>query len=158
MMNIDSEILSLLPYFVPKVLVATLCGVIIGIDRELKQKVAGVRTFILISVGCAVFSAISVLMSDNRIIDPTRIIGQIITGIGFLGAGVIVKNDDKIVGVTTAAFIWCISAVGVLAGIGAIWTPIILTFGLLIVSLVFEKFETYIKKIKILNKNGESRN
>ena len=155
---IDSEILSLLPYFVPKVLVATLCGVIIGIDRELKQKVAGVRTFILISVGCAVFSAISVLMSDNRIIDPTRIIGQIITGIGFLGAGVIVKNDDKIVGVTTAAFIWCISAVGVLAGIGAIWTPIILTFGLLIVSLVFEKFETYIKKIKILNKNGESRN
>lgn len=157
-MNIDSEILSLLPYFVPKVLVSTLCGVIIGIDRELKQKVAGVRTFILISVGCAVFSAISVLMSDNQIIDPTRIIGQIITGIGFLGAGVIVKNDDKIVGVTTAAFIWCISAVGVLAGIGAIWTPIILTFGLLIVSLVFEKFETYIKKIKILNKNGESRN
>lgn len=157
-MNIDSEILSLFPYFVPKVLVATLCGVIIGIDRELKQKVAGVRTFILISVGCAVFSAISVLMSDNQIIDPTRIIGQIITGIGFLGAGVIVKNDDKIVGVTTAAFIWCISAVGVLAGIGAIWTPIILTFGLLIVSLVFEKFETYIKKIKILNKNGESRN
>ena len=155
---IDSEILSLLPYFVPKVLVATLCGVIIGIDRELKQKVAGVRTFILISVGCAVFSAISVLMSDNQIIDPTRIIGQIITGIGFLGAGVIVKNDDKIIGVTTAAFIWCISAVGVLAGIGAIWTPIILTFGLLIVSLVFEKFETYIKKIKILNKNGESRN
>lgn len=143
---IDSEILSLFPYFVPKVLVATLCGVIIGIDRELKQKVAGVRTFILISVGCAVFSAISVLMSDNQIIDPTRIIGQIITGIGFLGAGVIVKNDDKIVGVTTAAFIWCISAVGVLAGIGAIWTPIILTFGLLIVSLVFEKFETYIKK------------
>lgn len=97
-------------------------------------------------------------MSDNQIIDPTRIIGQIITGIGFLGAGVIVKNDDKIVGVTTAAFIWCISAIGVLAGIGAIWTPIILTFGLLIVSLIFEKFETYIKKIKILNKNGESRN
>jgi len=158
MMNIDSEILSLMPYFILKVLVATICGVIIGIDRELKQKVAGVRTFILISVGCAVFSAISVLMSDNQIIDPTRIIGQIITGIGFLGAGVIVKNDDKIVGVTTAAFIWCISAIGVLAGIGAIWTPIILTFGLLIVSLIFEKFETYIKKIKILNKNGESRN
>ena len=158
MMNIDSEILSLMPYFILKVLVATICGVIIGIDRELKQKVAGVRTFILISVGCAIFSAISLLMGDDSTIDPTRIIGQIITGIGFLGAGVIVKNDDKIVGVTTAAFIWCISAVGVLAGIGAIWTPIILTFGLLIVSLVFEKFETYIKKIKILNKNGESRN
>lgn len=157
-MNIDSEILSLLPYFIPKVIVATICGVIIGIDRELKQKVAGVRTFILICVGCAIFTSISTLMSDGTTYDPTRIIGQIITGIGFLGAGVIVKNDDKIVGVTTAAFIWCVSAIGVLAGLGAIWTPIILTIGLLIVSLIFEKFEIYIKKIKLLNKNGESRN
>ena len=152
-MNIDSEILSLLPYFLPKILVATICGIIIGIDRELKQKVAGVRTFILISVGCATFTAISVLMAEDSTIDPTRIIGQIITGIGFLGAGVIVKNDDKIVGVTTAAFIWCISAIGVLAGLGSIWTPIILTIGLLIISIIFEKFETYIKKIKLLNKN-----
>jgi putative Mg2+ transporter-C (MgtC) family protein len=157
-MNIDSEILSLLPYFIPKVIVATICGVIIGIDRELKQKAAGVRTFILICVGCAIFTSISTLMSDGTTYDPTRIIGQIITGIGFLGAGVIVKNDDKIVGVTTAAFIWCVSAIGVLAGLGAIWTPIILTIGLLIVSLIFEKFEIYIKKIKLLNKNGESRN
>jgi putative Mg2+ transporter-C (MgtC) family protein len=152
-MNIDSEILSLLPYFIPKVLVATICGVIIGVDRELKQKVAGVRTFILISVGCAIFSSISILMGDDGSVDPTRIIGQIITGIGFLGAGVIVKNDDKIVGVTTAAFIWCISSIGVLAGLGSIWTPIILTIGLLIVSLIFEKFEAYIKKIKLPN-NG----
>jgi putative Mg2+ transporter-C (MgtC) family protein len=157
-MNIDSEILSLLPYFIPKVIVATICGVIIGIDRELKQKAAGVRTFILICVGCAIFTSISTLMSDGTTYDPTRIIGQIITGIGFLGASVVIRNDDKIVGVTTAAFIWCVSAIGVLAGLGAIWTPIILTIGLLIVSLIFEKFEIYIKKIKLLNKNGESRN
>ena len=157
-MNIDSEILQLLPYFIPKVIVATICGVIIGIDRELKQKAAGVRTFILICVGCAIFTSISTLMSDGTTYDPTRIIGQIITGIGFLGASVVIRNDDKIVGVTTAAFIWCVSAIGVLAGLGAIWTPIILTIGLLIVSLIFEKFEIYIKKIKLLNKNGESRN
>jgi putative Mg2+ transporter-C (MgtC) family protein len=80
--------------------------------------------------------------------DPSRIVGQIITGIGFLGGGVIIKNDDKIIGVTTAAFIWCVSAIGVLAGLGAIWTPILLSFGLLIVSFIFEKFETFIKKIK----------
>ena len=157
-MNIDSEILQLLPYFIPKAIVATICGVIIGIDRELKQKAAGVRTFILICVGCAIFTSISTLMSDGTTYDPTRIIGQIITGIGFLGASVVIRNDDKIVGVTTAAFIWCVSAIGVLAGLGAIWTPIILTIGLLIVSLIFEKFEIYIKKIKLLNKNGESRN
>lgn len=147
-MNIDSEILSLMPYFIPKVLVATICGVIIGIDRELKQKVAGVRTFILISVGCAVFSAISVLMSDNQIIDPTRIIGQIITGIGFLGAGVIVKNDDKIVGVTTAAFIWCISAIGVLAGIGAIWTMAKL------LSWIHQKISSSSCWVRVLPKNN----
>jgi putative Mg2+ transporter-C (MgtC) family protein len=144
---IDSEIFTLLPYFIPKVIVATICGLIIGIDRELKQKVAGVRTFILISVGCAIFTATSTLMSDNEMSDPTRIVAQIVTGIGFLGAGVIVKNDDKIVGVTTAAFIWCASAIGVLSGIGAILTPIILTIGLLIVSLIFERIENLIKKI-----------
>lgn len=152
---IDSEITLLLPDIIIKVLVATICGVIIGIDRELKQKVAGIRTFILISVGCAIFSSISMLMAGQNS-DPSRIIGQIITGIGFLGAGVIVKNDDKIIGVTTAAFIWCVSAIGVLAGLGAIWTPIILSFGLLIVSLIFEKFESFIKKIKSNQNNGQS--
>ena len=144
---IDSEITSLLPTLFTRILVATICGVIIGIDRELKQKVAGVRTFILISVGCAIFSSISMLMAGENS-DPSRIVGQIITGIGFLGGGVIIKTDDKIIGVTTAAFIWCVSAIGVLAGLGAIWTPILLSFGLLIVSLIFEKFETFIKKIK----------
>jgi putative Mg2+ transporter-C (MgtC) family protein len=144
---IDSEITSLLPTLFTRILVATICGVIIGIDRELKQKVAGIRTFILISVGCAIFSSISMLMAGENS-DPSRIVGQIITGIGFLGGGVIIKNDDKIIGVTTAAFIWCVSAIGVLAGLGAIWTPILLSFGLLIVSFIFEKFETFIKKIK----------
>jgi putative Mg2+ transporter-C (MgtC) family protein len=144
---IDTEFLTLLPFFTIKVIVATICGLIIGIDRELKQKVAGVRTFILISVGCAIFTASSTLMSDSSSVDPTRIVAQIVTGIGFLGAGVIVKNDDKIVGVTTAAFIWCVSAIGVLAGMGAIVTPIILTFGLLVVSLIFEKVEKIIKNL-----------
>ena len=64
---IDAEILNLLPFFLFKVLIATICGMIIGIDRELKQKVAGVRTFILISVGCAIFTSIATLMSDGTL-------------------------------------------------------------------------------------------
>ena len=68
-----------------------------------------------------------------------------ITGIGFLGAGVIMKNDDKIVGVTTAAFIWVISAIGVLIGVGSILTPIVLTLGLVVISIGLEKVEKYIK-------------
>jgi len=148
-MTIDSEILTLLPFFLPKVLVATTCGAIIGIDREFKLKVAGIRTFILICVGCAILTAISYLISKQGNYDPTRIIGQIITGIGFLGAGVIFKSEDKVIGVTTSAFIWVVSAIGILAGMGAIWTPIILTFGLLLVSFLFEMLESFIKKNKI---------
>lgn len=149
-MNLDPEFLPLITLLLPKVLIATICGLIIGYDREIKQKVAGIRTNILICVGCTILTAISFyLAKDNPNIDPTRIIGQIITGIGFLGAGVIMKNDDKIVGVTTAAFIWVISSIGILiACTNSFSTPIILTIGLLIISRIFEKVETYIKNKK----------
>jgi putative Mg2+ transporter-C (MgtC) family protein len=151
-MNLDPEFLPLITLLLPKVLIATICGLIIGYDREIKQKVAGIRTNILICVGCTILTATSFyLAKDNPNVDPTRIIGQIITGIGFLGAGVIMKNDDKIVGVTTAAFIWVISSIGILiACTNSFSTPIILTIGLLIISRIFEKVETYIK-----NKNKE---
>ena len=143
---LDYEFLIILPGLFLKVLIATICGAIIGYDREVKQKVAGLRTNILICVGCAIFTASSFFISDTLSnIDPTRIIGQIITGIGFLGAGVIVKHDDKVVGVTTAAFIWIISAIGVLIGCGFFILPIVLSVGLLMVSKFFEKVETYIK-------------
>jgi putative Mg2+ transporter-C (MgtC) family protein len=146
-MNFDPEFLPLITLLLPKVLIATICGLIIGYDREIKQKVAGIRTNILICVGCTILTATSFFLAkDNPNIDPTRIIGQIITGIGFLGAGVIMKNDDKIVGVTTAAFIWVISSIGILiACTNSFSTPIILTIGLLIISRIFEKVETYIK-------------
>ena len=151
-MNLDPEFLPLITLLLPKVLIATICGLIIGYDREIKQKVAGIRTNILICVGGTILTATSFyLAKDNPNVDPTRIIGQIITGIGFLGAGVIMKNDDKIVGVTTAAFIWVISSIGILiACTNSFSTPIILTIGLLIISRIFEKVETYIK-----NKNKE---
>ena len=155
-MGIDIEIFNLLPLLLPKVIVAGICGIIIGIDRELKQKVAGIRTFILISVGCCLLTAASFLLGEvNQNVDPTRIIGQIITGIGFIGAGVIIKSDDKITGVTTASFIWIISAIGILAGMGMTYTPIILTIGILITSLIFEKVESFIKnKISKKKTNG----
>jgi putative Mg2+ transporter-C (MgtC) family protein len=147
-MIIDPEFIPLMTFLLPKVLIATICGLIIGYDREIKQKVAGIRTNILICVGCTILTSISFyLAKDNPNIDPTRIIGQIITGIGFLGAGVIMKHDDKIIGVTTAAFIWVVSSIGILIAVtNSILTPIILTFGLLIISRIFEKVETYITK------------
>lgn len=150
MTKIDFEIIQILTLFIPKVITATVAGLIIGWEREVKNKVAGIRTMVLISVGCAILTGTSFMISSiYPEADPSRIIGQIITGIGFLGAGVIVKNDDRITGVTTAAFIWLVSAIGILAGTGAVVTPIILSLGLIIVSRIFEKLESKIKKDKI---------
>lgn len=150
---IIDEILKYLPFFLPKILVATLCGLIIGIEREFKQKVAGIRTNILICVGCAILSALSFYLAENwQLVDPTRMIGQIITGIGFLGAGVIMKNEDKIIGVTTAAFIWIASAIGIMIGSGFLVIPFIITIGLVLMSRLFEIMEAFIKQ-KIDNEN-----
>ena len=141
------EELEILWYFLPRVIVATICGSIIGYDRELKNKVAGLRTNTIIAVGCTLLTAISFwLGSNNPDIDPTRIMGQIVTGIGFLGAGVIMKTDDKIVGVTTASFIWVVSAIGIMIGIGIYLVPIVLTVGLLLVTKIMEIIEKRIKE------------
>ena len=149
-LSIAPQFLPLMNFILPKILIATVCGLIIGYDREIKQKVAGIRTNILICVGCTILTSISFyLAKSNPMIDPTRIIGQIITGIGFLGAGVIMKHDDKIVGVTTAAFIWVASAMGILvASIDSFLLPITLTIGLLLTSRFFEKIENFIKPKK----------
>jgi putative Mg2+ transporter-C (MgtC) family protein len=139
--------LFLLEYFGIKVIIATICGLIVGIERERKDKVAGIRTNVLVCVGVAIMTAASFLYGIvDSDVDSTRIIGQIITGVGFLGAGVIFKNNDKVVGVTTASFIWIMSAIGILAGSGFILVPIVLTIGLVIISLLFEKLEKFVKK------------
>jgi len=149
-LDLISNELEILWFFLPKILVATICGFIIGYDREIRNKVAGIRTNVIISVGCTILTTVSFwLLKDNTNIDPTRIIGQIITGIGFLGAGVIMRTDDKIVGVTTAAFIWTVSAIGIMIGCGMYIIPIIITGGLLFVSKIFEQIEKKIKEKRI---------
>ena len=138
----------LLKFFGIRVGVATICGLIIGWERELKNKVAGIRTNVLVCVGACILTAVSFLVCDYYDSDPTRIIGQIITGVGFLGGGVIFKIGDRVTGVTTASFIWVMCAIGVLAGVGFILLPIVLTFGLLGVSIIFKLLENRIFKYK----------
>lgn len=140
--------LEMIIYLVPKVMVATLCGLMIGIERELKHKVAGIRTNTLVCVGACIFASIGFVIGMDQHVDPSRIIAQIVTGIGFLGAGVIFKQDDKIQGVTTAAFIWVVAAIGVLIGCGYAWSSIILTVGLIVALKVLE----YIERIMDRNK------
>lgn len=140
--------LELIQFIFPKILVASLCGLIIGWERELKQKVAGIRTHIIVCSGSCLFTVIGVILAKEHNIDPTRIIGQIVTGIGFLGAGVIFKQEDKVVGVTSAAFIWLIASIGVLVGVGYSITSILLTSGLLILMILLQKLENIINKQK----------
>jgi putative Mg2+ transporter-C (MgtC) family protein len=142
-MNISNEIVMLLP-IATKVLISTICGAIVGYERELKNKSAGLRTIILICVGSCLFTVASFVAAQYTG-DPTRILSTIVTGIGFLGGGVIVQHEDKLIGITTAAFIWVVSAIGILCGLGMIITPILLTLGLVTMSTVLAKYERKIR-------------
>jgi putative Mg2+ transporter-C (MgtC) family protein len=109
----------LVPFFM-RCGIAAVCGGIIGLERELKQKPAGLRTNILICVGSAMYMAIGLILmpSDHQAIDPTRIAAQVVTGIGFLGAGCIIQQGAHITGLTSAATIWVVAAIGLVSGAG----------------------------------------
>jgi putative Mg2+ transporter-C (MgtC) family protein len=98
-------------------LAAVLCGSIIGSERERREKPAGLRTMILICLGSATFTMISLAFSSNTG-DSGRVAAQVVTGIGFLGAGVIMRDRGAITGMTTAATIWVSAAVGLVVGAG----------------------------------------
>lgn len=106
--------------FALRLLAALFAGLLIGMEREWQKKPAGIRTNTLVSTGAALFVLLSFQIADIQggITDVSRIIGQVVTGIGFLGAGIIFKQGSDVYGLTTAATIWCSSAVGCLAGAG----------------------------------------
>jgi putative Mg2+ transporter-C (MgtC) family protein len=99
-----------------RLVLAAALGGIIGAERELRQKSAGFRTNILIAIGSALFTIASLTLSSNA--DPTRIAAQIVTGIGFLGAGAIMRTHSGVHGLTTAATVWVNAALGIAAGGG----------------------------------------
>jgi putative Mg2+ transporter-C (MgtC) family protein len=108
--------------FVLRLATALLLGAAIGFERQWRQKSAGLRTNTLVSLGSAAFTLISFALTslEDGVYkgDATRVIGQIVTGIGFLGAGVIMKDGLSVQGLNTAATIWCSAAVGALSGVG----------------------------------------
>ena len=97
-----------------------LSGLIVGLERQLRGKPVGMRTSALICIGTYVFVAITNTVA-NSVTDPSRIIGQVVTGIGFLGAGVILARQGAIIGVTSAASVWVLAAIGVVIGVGHCW-------------------------------------
>ena len=126
---------------------AVLCGGAIGLDRQLRGKAAGLRTSILICLGTTIF----VLLGDsypNRT-EVSRVLGQVITGIGFLGAGVILARDGKILGVTSAAVIWMLAALGALIGVGRLSSAIIITLATLAILIGLELVEGFFERLRV---------
>jgi putative Mg2+ transporter-C (MgtC) family protein len=128
---------------IQRLLLAAVIGGLIGAERELRRKSAGFRTNILIALGSAIFTICSLTLGGG-VGDPTRISAQIVTGIGFLGAGTILRNRDGVHGLTTAAIVWVNAALGVAAGGGQYRLAIIAGAITLLVLLVMGPLEAAI--------------
>lgn len=102
--------------FIARVAVGLATGAVIGLERQWRQRGFGLRTNALVATGATLFVALSVAMDDDA--SPTRIAAQVVSGVGFLGAGVILREGVNVRGVNTAATLWCSAAVGCLAGAG----------------------------------------
>ena len=109
------------------VVLAVGLGAVIGIEREFKHKAAGLRTNILICVGAAVFTMLSKSMGTADGQSITRIAAQVVTGVGFLGAGAIIRDQAGVFGLTTAATIWLVASIGMACGAGYYGLAIIVT-------------------------------
>jgi putative Mg2+ transporter-C (MgtC) family protein len=156
---ITGPIYSIHDIIIRLVLAGILAGVI-GIERELKSKDAGLRTHFLVGIGSALIMIVSqygftdVVIYNNIAVDPSRIAAQVVSGIGFLGAGTIIINKKVVRGLTTAAGIWVAAAIGLASGAGLYWIAIITTIavlgGLEILQRVFKLNSHKVIELKII--------
>jgi putative Mg2+ transporter-C (MgtC) family protein len=138
--------LQLIQFFGPRVFFAVLCGGLVGLERELKNKPAGIKTNILICLGSSLYTSVSVLLAlslaeKGHYGDPARIAAQIVSGIGFLGGGTIIQSRGTVLGLTTAATIWCVAAIGVCIGIGHADMAVFCSITVVVVLVLTNLFE-----------------
>jgi putative Mg2+ transporter-C (MgtC) family protein len=119
-------------------------GTAIGLEREYRSKAAGLRTMIMICLGSTVFTTVSIGLGGAN--NPDRIASTIVSGIGFLGAGVIFKDGLSITGITTATTIWISAALGMAVGAGEYFIALIGSCVVLIVLIIFEKLQTIFER------------
>lgn len=116
-----------------RLVIAAILSGVIGLEREWKGKPAGLRTNILVGVGAALI----MIISQEFTIDPARIAAGVITGIGFLGGGIIIQSRGKVYGITTAATIWIVAAIGLTVGMGNYFAAFVTTIIALIILYLF---------------------
>ncbi|MEP6711802.1 MAG: MgtC/SapB family protein [Ferruginibacter sp.] len=128
-----------------KIAIAFILGALLGLEREYHNKPAGLRTLIMITVGATVFTILSYRINSAT---PDRIAANIITGIGFIGAGVIFKERMKVGGLTTAATIWIAAAIGMAVGYGAYYLASGVSIVVLITLMIIAKLENSLFKLR----------
>lgn len=154
MMDINVELI-----IVSKLIVSFLLGGFIGLDREKHGRDAGIRTYAAVCIGATIFTAVAAHLV-NDVAAPSRIIANIVTGVGFLGAGIIYRNNSAGTshGLTTAATVWCTAAVGVAIGLNMFIIAIV-SAGALYFLLSLHHQKWYIKwKSNMASKHGEENN
>jgi putative Mg2+ transporter-C (MgtC) family protein len=141
-----------------KIGIIVLLSGIIGLDRELKHKPAGLKTHILVGLGSTIFTLVSLYMfyefqgKQGASVDPGRIAAQVVTGIGFLGAGTIMQSKGTITGLTTAASLWAVAGIGLAVGAGMYPLAVISTAAILLIFFIINKLayavENQVSKIR----------
>ena len=124
------------------------CGSIVGVERQLRNKAIGIRTSILICLATMAFIRLSVgLSADHELADPTRVLGQVVTGVGFLGAGVILAKGSAIIGVTSAAVVWVLAAIGSTIGAGRPFEALAFSVSVVVILIGVRKLEAGFKRL-----------
>lgn len=133
--------------FIKTILIALVCGASIGLERQLKGRPAGIRTSSLVCIGTACFVHLGLSAGQ----DPTfsvRIISAVISGVGFLGAGVILNRRGHVKGVTSAAVIWALATIGCFVGMAKFAESVVLTLVVLFMLVVVQALETHIRNLR----------
>lgn len=133
-----------------KLVLSMLLGAVVGYERKRKGQSAGVRTFSLISMGATLAMLLSIYVPQEYMGlkngDPSRIAAQVITGIGFLGAGAIIQMKGSVRGLTTAAGIWMVAIIGMAVGLGMYWLSVVASLLILFILVQLERIEEYISR------------
>lgn len=131
-----------------KIIAAILCGSLVGLDRQLRGKPAGIRTSSLITLGTTIFVMLGSLYESGQA-DRLRVLSQVVTGIGFLGAGVIMSKEGLVTGVTSASVIWVLATIGAAVGLGYFGMAVAVTLAAIAVLVGVELLEESFHKLQI---------
>jgi len=137
-MNFDHILTTGDTEIVVRLLIATGLGAVVGLERQLKKRPAGLRTHMLVSLGAAIFTTVGLSLEPNT----SRIAEAIVAGIGFLGAGAIIAQGGKVRGLTSAATLWAVAGLGLVVGVGEYVLAVIIT-GIIFGTLLIDRISTF---------------